>query len=227
MTDVRIFQSAEELADAAAAWLEHEVLERVRQADSCSIALSGGSAPGPVHQRLSRSRRIDWGSVLVFFGDERCVPPDDRGSNFRLARETLLDPVGVPPRNVFRMPGEALDHDLAAEKYGELLPDPLDIIVLGMGEDGHTASLFPGSSSLHESARKVLAVEGPLPYSRRLTITPPVIALARRVIMLASGEKKAPAVKRALDPSSSPAELPAALARHAVWFIDRAAAETL
>jgi len=227
MTDLRISQTTEELADAAAAWLEHELLDRIRVAETCSIALSGGSAPGPVHARLARSGTIDWSSVLVFFGDERCVPPEDAGSNFRLARETLLDRAGVPPFNVFRMTAEAVEHEVAAEKYAELLPDPLDIVVLGMGDDGHTASLFPGAASLHETARKVLAVKGPAPYTERLTITPPVIAVARRVIMLASGERKAAAVKRALDPTTSPSEVPAAIARHAVWFIDRAAASLL
>ena len=153
--------------------------------------------------------------------------PTTRAATSVSRASPCLTPREFPPFNVFRMTAEAVDRDVAAEKYAELLPDPLDIVVLGMGDDGHTASLFPGAASLHETSRKVLAVDGPAPYTQRLTITPPVIAVARRVIVLVSGQRKATAVKRAIDPSTQPSDVPAALARRAVWFIDRAAASLL
>jgi 6-phosphogluconolactonase len=165
--------------------------------------------------------------VEVYFGDERAVPPTDPASNYRMAREALLDRVGLPPERVHRMEADDLDLEAAAARYAALLPDPLDVLVLGMGQDGHTASLFPVSPALRESARKVVPARAPVPPIERLTITPPVIAAARRVAVIVAGAVKAPVVARVLRGPWRPEELPAQLARHGTWLLDRAAASAL
>ncbi len=125
------------------------------------------------------------------------------------------------------MPAERPDREAAAEEYARRLPERLDLIILGLGEDGHTASLFPGSSALSERVRKVVAVMGPKAPAQRLTITPPVIAAAREKIILVSGSGKAVAVAQALEGPDQPAQCPAQLARDGLWIMDRAAASGL
>lgn len=224
MTRVRVSDDAATAAVAAAEWLEALVVDKLRSSDSCSIALSGGSSPAAMHTALSRSRNIDWTRVMLFFGDERCVPPDHPGSNYRMAHETLIAPAKIPDANVFRMEAESEDRERAALLYESLLPPALDVIVLGVGADGHTASLFPGADAVREAARRVVVASGPEPYPARLTITPIVISAARDLLVLAPGSNKAEAVHRALDLSTDTRSTPAALARRGTWFLDRPAA---
>jgi len=196
----------------------------------CAIALAGGGTPRPVYAALAApdvATRIDWNRVDVFFGDERAVPPDDPESNFRMATDALLSRVAIPAAHIHRMEAEHADVDAAAAAYDGQLPAALDVLVLGMGADGHTASLFPGSPALAEQRRRVVAVDSPKPPRRRMTITPPVIAAAWHVAVLVTGKEKAAAVARALDGDTPASEIPAALARHGVWFLDRAAAARL
>jgi len=142
--------------------------------------------------------------------------------------EALLTHVAIPEARVHRIEGERRDLDAAAAAYGQELPAALDVLVLGLGTDGHTASLFPGSPAVLERRRRVMVVESPKPPRQRITITPPVIAAARQVVVLVTGRDKAPAVARALDGDApSPSEIPAVLARHGVWFLDHAAAARL
>jgi 6-phosphogluconolactonase len=155
------------------------------------------------------------------------VPPTDPASNYRMAREALLDRVSVPAARVHRMEADDADLEKAAARYAALLPDALDVLVLGMGPDGHTASLFPGSPALREQVRKVVPARAPVPPLPRLTITPPVIAAARRVAVIVAGVAKAPVVARALQGPWRPEELPAQLARHGTWILDRPAASAL
>ena len=187
------------------------------------VALAGGNTPRAVYQALSQMR-LPWDRMDIYFGDERAVPPSDPQSNYRMARETLLDVTPIPPAQIHRMFTERSDLEAAAADYAACLPDRLDLIVLGIGEDGHTASLFPGSPALDERARKVVVVEAPKPPHRRLTVTPPVIASAYAKIVLASGAEKARAVACALSATSEIRECPAQLARDGTWIMDRAAA---
>jgi 6-phosphogluconolactonase len=165
--------------------------------------------------------------VEIYFGDERAAPPTDPASNYRMAREALLDRVGLPPERVHRMEADAPDLEAAAARYAALLPDRLDVLVLGMGPDGHTASLFPRSPALRETEKRVVPATSPVPPVHRLTITPPVIAAARRVAVITAGASKAPVVAEALRGPWRPDELPAQLAREGTWLIDRAAAAGL
>lgn len=211
----------------AAAWLAEALSDALSARGQCTIALSGGTTPRPVYAALAApdlANGIDWSRVHVYFADERAVPPDHVDSNFRMARESLLSRVPIPAAQIHRMEGERPDLDAAAAAYDRLLPGALDVLVLGVGADGHTASLFPGAPALTEGQRRVVAVDGPKPPTRRLTITPPVIAAARKVAVLAVGKAKAWAVARALDDHTSATEVPATLARHGVWFLDMAAA---
>lgn len=191
-----------------------------------SLALTGGSTPVPVYEWLAAEGRADWSRVSFYFGDERCVAPDDPASNYGMARRTLLAPLGVPPARVHRMRAERPEPSASAAAYAALLPAPLDVLLLGIGADAHTASLFPGSPALEET-RRVVAVEAPAEPPCRLTITPPVIAAARRLLVLATGERKASAVRRALEGEEEARGCPARLARHGTWLLDTAAASEL
>jgi 6-phosphogluconolactonase len=215
---------AETAAERVAALLRNVAKER---ASDVSLALAGGSTPRALHERLAQLPDLPWARVSIYFGDERCVPPDHADSNYRMARESLLDRVSIDPARVHRLHGEWPDREAAARAYEAELPAALDVLVLGIGEDGHTASLFPGAASLSEVERRVLPVTGPKPPPERLTITPRVIAEARHVVVLASGSGKREPVARAIEGPSTPLETPAALAREAIWILDREAASAL
>jgi 6-phosphogluconolactonase len=218
------------LARLAAEWLAGEVRVAATLRGACALCLAGGATPRPVYEALAERPLRDavpWDRVRVFFGDERAVPPDHPESNFRMAGEALLSRVGLPPRSLHRMEAEAEDLEGAADAYAALLPAALDVLVLGVGRDGHTASLFPGSPAVQERSRRVVPAQAPVPPERRLTITPPVIAAARRVLVLAAGEDKADAVARALLAAGTPEDVPARLARDGVWFLDRDAARLI
>ena len=228
---VRIFADAEALADAAADLVVLRLGEGFAERGRATLALSGGRSPRGLHQRLAsppRVTQVDWSRVRVFFADERAVAPTDPESNFRMARETLIDPAHIPPRNVHRMKGEYPDLEVAVEEYEAHLPEALDVVVLGIGPDGHIASLFPGSPLLAERARRVAAVlDSPKPPPRRLTLTPRALEEARSVLVLAIGADKAEAAARALAETGEVAATPARLVRERDWLLDRAAAGRL
>jgi 6-phosphogluconolactonase len=222
-----IARSPAELARTAAEWILRQAELASKARGLCSIALAGGSSPRPIYEELGNSElaeRFPWLQTDFYFGDERAVAIDDPESNYRLARETLFRSHPEALGRVFRMPADAPDPDEAARRYGRRLPDPLDVLILGMGADGHTASLFPGSAALDEREELVLAVEGPKPPHRRLTITPPVIERARQSLVIATGAEKAEMVGRALAGPIRPKDVPAQLARKATWVVDTAAA---
>jgi 6-phosphogluconolactonase len=222
-----VVPDSEHLARPAAEWLEAEIVASIRARGGCALGLAGGRTPEPVYRELAQAADIDWSRVSVFFGDERAVPPDHAESNYGMVRAALLSRVPVPAASVHRMEAERADRDLAAREYERLLPAALDILVLGVGPDGHTASLFPGSAALDERRRLVMPVVGSKPPADRLTITPPVIEATHRVAVLATGADKAAVVARALEGPLSPKEVPAQLARRGAWFLDRAAAGRL
>lgn len=201
-----------------AANVAEAALRLFREARPRTLILAGGRTPRPVYARLA-SEPYDWTEVHVFFSDERCVPPDHPDSNFRMARETLLAHV---PARVHRMPGETCD---AAAYEGELRaffggPPAFDLAFLGLGADGHTASLFPGDPALAEERRLVLRVRGP-DYPR-LTLTLPALSAARLAVFLVAGAEKRGALRRLLADRDIPAARVAA--RRVVIIADRAAA---
>jgi 6-phosphogluconolactonase len=210
------------LPRAGASWIAESLQAAIAARGMASLALAGGNTPRAIYEQLA-SLSIEWDRVHVFFGDERCVPPDDPSSNFRMASEALLDRVGAP--HVHRMPGEREDREAAAAEYAAHLPDALDAIVLGMGEDGHTASLFPGTDWSRATGHKVIVVTGaPKPPPIRLSVTPDVIWAARARLVLATGAGKAEQVRLALEGDAVPSLHPVHTVGDATWLVDRAAA---
>lgn len=230
-----VVESHQALPHVAASWIVDAIADAIRSSGTCSIALSGGRTPRSVFAELpavfadlsAAFHDVQWRRVHIYFGDERAVPPDDPQSNYRMARAALLDAVHVPAENIHRMEGERADLDAAARDYERLLPEALDILLLGMGPDGHTASLFPGAPTLDEQTRRVMPADSPFPPPRRLTVTPPVIAAARRVALIVEGADKAAVVQRALEGPRDPHALPVQLALGGVWLLDRDAASML
>jgi 6-phosphogluconolactonase len=215
-----------ELARAASSRIGEDIGRSVRATGACSVALAGGSTPQPAYRVLSEDRGIAWSNVEIFFGDERAVPPDHPDSNYRMARRALLDHVPIEAHRIHRMEADRPDLDAAARDYESLLPDALDLLVLGMGADGHTASLFPGHAAVAERTRRVVPVHE-APLAARLTITAPVIQRAKQLIVLIAGGDKAATVRRALEGPDDPNALPIQLARHGTWILDRASAALL
>ncbi len=191
-----------------------------------AVALSGGSTVGSTY-RLAAEARPDWTGMQVWFGDERAVPPYDERSNFRLVRTTLIDALSRPPE-VHRIKGELGAEEAAARYDDELEGVTLDFALNGIGADGHTASLFPGSPALASGRRAVAAEAGLEPFVPRVTLTPPVFAQARLLVYLVTGEEKATAVRRAFADEPSPAT-PASLVRgkETIALLDAAAASQL
>jgi 6-phosphogluconolactonase len=207
-----VLDSPEDVAAAAAADIAEALREGAR-----SLVLAGGTTPQRCYELLSHMD-IEWGRVTVLFGDERCVPPDHPDSNYRMARESLLG--RVSPASVHRMPAE-LGPDEGAGLYAHIVASvaPLDVVTLGVGEDGHTASLFPGHPALKATALVVGIRDSPKPPPQRVTLTLPALQSARRVIILATGAGKADAVAKAKR-----GEVPSGMIAGARWLIDRAAA---
>ncbi len=231
--DLRIFSSDEWSAEAAAL-LAADIEEVVAERGRCRLALAGGSTPVPVYQHLAApplSTRLPWAEVEVFFGDERAVPPDDPSSNYAMAREALLDPLAIEADNVHRIRGE-LPPAEAARAYAQELGDaPLDIVLLGMGGDGHTASLFPGTPEL-DSGERVRVTRSPVPPTERVSLGLPVLKGARKVYFLVSGAGKAARlaeVKAQIDDGAP--VLPAARVQPTngllIWLLDDEAAAKL
>jgi len=225
-----VVADARALARRAAERIVELTRAAVAQRGSCSVALAGGSTPRATYEVLASSAlaaALPWPAIAWYFGDERAVPPDHPESNYRAASETLFAgrPTLLPSLHPMR--ADARDLAAAAREYAAGLPDPIDLLLLGIGEDGHTASLFPGSSALAERAVRVVVVSGPKPPNPRMTVTPQVIERAREVLVLASGAGKADAVARALEGPSDPDAVPAQIARAGTWIVDRAAARLL
>lgn len=243
MAGIEIFASPGEMTEAAARLFTARATEAVSARGRFAAALSGGKTPAALYDLLAKTpfaSQIPWARVHLFWGDERCVPPEHGDSNYRMVRELLLDHVSIPPANVHRMPGE-MDPVEAAARYEGQLRDffaprgdglPIfDFILLGLGEDGHTASLFPGTRAIRESARWVLGQYVDAQKGWRITLTPPVISAARTVVFLSTGAGKAAVVKEILEGPLRPDRLPAQIVRPAggdlVWMLDGEAAALL
>ena len=232
--DVRVCADAHDLSERAAAATAATITDAIRRHGRCSLVLSGGQTPRALYERLASTYRdqIPWSQVHVFWGDERYVEPEAAASNYRMARESLLDHVPLPVRNVHPMPTRLAPPDAAARDYERTLraevgrqQPPFDLVLLGIGDEGHTASLFPDSVALEETARWVVAVTVPAEPPTRLTLTLPAITAANRIFVLVSGLTKARALARVLDPASALRDYPAAALRLApgivTWWVDR------
>jgi 6-phosphogluconolactonase len=231
---VRVFPTPEALTEAAARFVLDSAATAIAERGIFRIALAGGSTPRVLYARLALpdiSGGVDWPHWHVYFGDERAVPPDDDASNYRMARHALLDRVPLPADNVHRISGE-LEPALAAERYAsELGEAPLDLVLLGMGDDGHTASLFLDCTVDRES-RLVVATKSPVKPHDRISLTLRALNQARAVLFLVTGASKAARLESVLSELARDApSFPAAKVRPTsgalYWFLDAAAASRL
>ncbi len=227
---VALAKAPETVAGLASHVLQTPVNGAIRRHGHCNLVLAGGSTPRAVYERLATCD-IDWSRVSVWFGDERCVPPDHPSSNFRMAKESLLSRVPIPASQVHRIRGE-LPPEQAAAEYAALLADArLDIVLLGMGDDGHTASLFPGGPEL-DSDERVVVTRSPIPPTDRVSMTLRTINEARFVLFLVSGGAKAARIAEVFEQrrSGNPV-LPSArvepVSRELIWMMDEAAGALL
>lgn len=227
MTNRIVVDHKTEFPGAAAPAIAELIRAAVRERGTCSLVLAGGNTPRAVHAALVEIDHIPWDHVRFFFGDERCVAPDHPDSNYRMAAESLLEPLAIRSEHVFRMRAEDPDREAAAAEYAAALPDRLDIVMLGMGPDGHTASLFPGHSAVNDTRLCVAVGNSPKPPPWRLSLTPAALAGARKTLVLAYGEDKAPKVRDALEGPVDINAVPVQVAREGVWILDRAAASLL
>jgi len=241
--EIRVLTTPQELFEAAAEEVIHSAQEAVEQRGHFTIALSGGSTPKSLFNLLATNAKtvLPWDRMFFFWGDERHVPPTDADSNYRMADETMLSKIPVAAGNVFRFPAENPDAAAAAEAYeqtlrkffqlkAEELP-VFDLILLGMGPDGHTASLFPNTAGLQEKSRLVIANWVEKLKTSRLSLTLPVLNAARCVTFLVSGTDKASVLKTVLEEDVPGEQYPSKLVQPTngklIWLIDRAAASEL
>ena len=237
--EIRILQSPLELFEAAAAEFTAQASESVRARGRFTVALSGGSTPRSLYALLATRPSIPWDKICFFWSDERHVPPDHPDSNYRMANESLLSKVPARPDSIFRVRAEEKDADAAAQQYEQTLQlffhlssgdvPRFDLILLGLGPDGHTASLFPETSALNERHRLVVANWVEKFNAHRITFTFPVLNQAACVIFLVSGPDKSPILRQVFEDSS--ANLPSQHVRptngRLLWLVDKAAAGTL
>ena len=228
--EIVIADRLDALVDVAAARIRALAAAAVVARGRFRVALAGGSTPRALYPKLVDG--IDWARADVFFGDERAVPPEDPQSNYRMARETLLAPARIPDANVHRWRGEAPDLDDAAREYEHDLRagggGPLDLALLGLGPDGHTASLFPGTAALAVEDRLAVAVDVPALGTRRLTLTYPAFLEAGAVFFLVTGRDKRAALADVIKPGSAlPAARVVQRSRSACIFCDAEAAQDI
>lgn len=240
---ITIYSDIETLSHEAARSVVRIAQEAIAKHGRFTIALSGGSTPKKLYALLAEEpycSEIDWSLVDIFWSDERCVPPDDTESNYHLAQQVMLSKIPLPASQVHRMPAEQGDRDAASLAYtiemknvfgvGTGIP-AFDLIQLGMGPEGHTASLFPHQASLHEQQRLIMPVSVPKPPPPRLTFTPRLLNEARHVLFLVTGAEKADAVRAVLEGDFQPEEYPAQIVQppkgEVTWMLDTAAAAKL
>ncbi len=227
---IRIFADYLALSEAAADAVFAAAKRCIAQHGKFILVLSGGQTPKEtfsilVHRTAHRHRI--WDKTHIYWADERCVPPDDPRSNYRMAKEVFLDLIDIPSENIHRIQAEAPDPAFAAEHYDVEFPSQPDFLILGMGVDGHTASLFPHSPALQEKQKRFVFVETPADPSHRITMTPPAVASAAEIFILVAGTEKAPALQKVFSETGSIDETPARLVHNAIWLVDRQAAQPI
>lgn len=241
--EIRTLTTPQELFEAGAELVAHAATEAADERGRFTIALSGGSTPRNLYNLLATNARtsLPWDRMFFFFGDERHVPPTDKDSNFRMANEAMLSKAPIPEGNIFRVPAENPDAAAVAEAYEQTLRkffalEPgqvpvFDLILLGLGPDGHTASLFPRTEALAEKNRLVVSNWVEKFSTHRITLTLPVLNTAQCVAFLVSGTDKAAALQAVLQTDAPGEKYPAKLVHPAngklIWLVDRAAASGL
>lgn len=237
-----LFNDAGELAEQLAKDFSAAVSEKAASGELLTVALSGGHTPKTFFEVLSiqYSEKIAWDNVVFFWGDERCVPPDNDESNFKMTNLALLSKIEMPEANIHRVRGEDPPHNEAlryAEEIKAFIPagsngfPSFDWIFLGMGPDGHTASLFPGAPTLEEKEKVCVVATHPETGQKRVSVTFPVLDAAKRVSFLVAGDSKAPVLKEIMESGGEPLPYPASMVNPVdgvlEWYLDKAAAPWL
>ncbi len=236
MRDVQTFPHKEALIQGAVTHILELAQNAIEARGRFVIALSGGSTPRPVYEQLAGAD-TDWSKWVIVWGDERCVPPDDEASNYRMTKDAWLDKVTIPMEQIYRMQGEidpiesAKAYEKALWHFGNGQLPRIDLTLMGMGDDGHTASLFPYSETIHEQHRWVVGQHVEKLDACRLTLTPVVFNRARQVTFLVSGANKADTLKQVLEgdyqPNNLPSQVIQPLSGKVSWFIDAEAGSQL
>ena len=240
MKAIKIFPDLESWTQEAVAIFFNIARESLKKREIFSAALSGGGTPKPVYREIGNignAKQFSWSDVHLFFGDERHVPPEHDKSNFKMVKEALLDQISIPEGNVHRVPAE-MEARMAAFSYEEVLrgifdgeQPRFDLVFLGMGEDGHTASLFPHSAGLNEEDRWFIANFSPEKEEWRLTLTKNAINAARNIVVLVRGRSKAKMIANVLtgpvQPEDKPIQLISPVDGNLIWILDREAAQML
>lgn len=239
---VAIYSDVDTLSQEAARYVVRVASESITTHGRFTLALAGGSTPKKLYGLLASEPyrdQIDWALTEIFWSDERSVPPDNEESNYHLAQEALLSKVPISTAQIHRMPADAEDREQASLTYIQEIQrvfgtngiPSFDLIQLGMGPEGHTASLFPHQASLHEQSRLIMPVTVPKPPPPRLTFTPPLLNAATHVLFLVAGQDKADALQAVLEGEYNPDEYPAQIIRptqgEVTWMLDPAAASKL
>lgn len=232
--EIKVLPDAASLAREAGERIATAAVEAINTHDTFSLALSGGATPKPIYELLAQEpfrSRVDWNKVEIYFGDERCVPPDSPQSNYRMANDALLSRVPIAAGNVHRIRGE-IDPNEAAKEYGQMLKERfgdggLDLVLLGMGPDGHTASLFPGTQALHEAHHRCVANFVPKLNAWRVTLTAPFINRSKQVMLLVAGADKSQILSKVLEEPADAERYPVQSIQpegRLIWLMDAAAA---
>ena len=239
---VKIYSDIDTLSQEAARYVVRVASESITTHGRFTLALAGGSTPKKLYGLLASEPyrdQINWALTEIFWSDERCVPPDSEDSNYHLAQEVLLSKVPISAAQIHRMPADADDHDQASLTYIQEIQrifgtngiPSFDLLQLGMGPEGHTASLFPHQASLHEQTRLIMPVTVPKPPPPRLTFTPLLLNAAAHILFLVTGQDKADALQAVLEGEYNPDEYPAQIIRptqgEVTWMLDPAAASKL
>ena len=241
-TNIVVMDDAQALAVRAAEEITHFAGEAVCTHGEFTLCLTGGETPAPTYELLATRFHlsIDWKEVQFFWGDERCVPPEDQASNYRLAYVTMLSKLSPRPDQIHRIKGEiepdraALEYENDLRRAFNLAPNKFpsfNLVLLGLGDNAHIASLFPNNAALHERNRLAVPVEVDAAQRNRISLTAPTLNNAQRIVFLVSGAKKAEAVKHVIEGPSDPDKYPAQIIRpghgEVVWLLDKAAAQLL
>jgi len=227
---IRVFPDFESLSEAAAEYILSVGRAAAKVRGRFDLVLAGGRTPRRAYEILAERTRDDpafWRKTHVFWSDERCVGPEHPDSNCRMATCVLRERVEIPEANVHRICAEGPGRAAVAAAYGRIFPATPDLVLLGMGADGHIASLFPGSPALDEHGKRFTISEAPAEPKERITMTPRALAAARNVLVLVSGVEKASALARVFSEEGDVRRTPARLVRGAAWFLDKAAAAQL
>jgi 6-phosphogluconolactonase len=237
---ITVYQTTTDLEQNAAEEITRVMNTAIGERGRCFVALAGGETPRQIYRRLGMEPlkdRVNWNHVHLFFSDERSVPPNDPQSNYGMVKRTLLSGIDIPGQNVHRIKGE-LDATVAAQEYESDLKSTFgnaqvrfDLMLLGVGEDGHVASMFPGTNIVLELSALVQPVMNPNQNIQRVTLTFPVINNAREILLLVSGKRKSSIVQRVLNTSGPTKDLPATMVRPAGgnvrWLLDQEAASEI